>query len=160
MPINSIQKQHTMARTHFFSLTSAIAALALTAGCAAPATTTPAQTGPGSIACPGDALAMVSESLYFGTSKPKGVVTAEDWQAFLNEVVTPKFPQGLSVWRAAGQWKSEAGPVISEASYVLNIVHAGTSPEDQALSDVVNNYKSKFQQEAVLRVRARVCASF
>ncbi|MES2944776.1 MAG: DUF3574 domain-containing protein [Pseudomonadota bacterium] len=146
-------------KSTFFSLTSTIAAIVLTAGCAAPATPiTP--TVSGAMACPGDAQAMVSESLYFGTSKPKGVVTAEDWQVFLNEVVTPKFPQGLSVWRAAGQWKSDAGPVISEASYVLNIVHAGTSPDDQALSDVVSSYKVKFQQEAVLRVRSRVCASF
>lgn len=150
-----------MTKTHLLSLSSAIAAMVLSAGCAAPATTAAvAPAVSGAMVCPGDAQAMVSESLYFGTSKPKGVVTAEDWQAFLNEVVTPKFPQGLSVWRAAGQWKSDAGPVISEASYVLNIVHAGTSPEDQALSDVVSNYKVRFQQEAVLRVRSRVCASF
>ena len=144
-------------KPHCFSLTSTIAAIVFMTGCAAPATNTaPSVT----ISCPDNAQAMISESLYYGTSKPKGAVTAQDWQAFLNEVVTPKFPQGLSVWQASGQWKSEAGPVISEASYVLNIIHAGTSPEDQALSDVVSNYKTRFQQEAVLRVRSRVCASF
>lgn len=148
-----------LTKTTFFSLTSAITAIALSAGCAAPApTATPTVASP--MTCPADAQAMVSESLYFGTSKPKGVVSTADWQTFLSEVVTPKFPQGLSVWQASGQWKSDTGPVISEASYVLNIVHAGTSPEDQALADVVSSYKVKFQQEAVLRVRSRVCASF
>lgn len=144
-------------KPYFFPLASAIAAITFMTGCAAPATNT-AQ--PVATSCPDNAQAMVSESLYFGTSKPKGVVTAQDWQTFLNEMVTPKFPQGLSVWQASGQWKSEAGPIVSEASYVLNIVHAGTNPEDQALSDVVSSYKTRFQQEAVLRVRSRVCASF
>ncbi len=128
----------------------AMGTLVLAAGCAST----------GRPACAPGQQAMLSEALYFGTSKPGGVVTAADWQAFLDEVVTPRFPQGLSVWRAAGQWKSEAGPIVSEASYVLNIVHAGAAAERQALGDIVAAYKTRFQQEAVLRVQGAVCASF
>lgn len=103
---------------------------------------------------------MVSEKLYFGTHKPTGTVTTEDWQAFLSDVVTPKFPQGLSVWRASGQWKSDAGPIVREDSYVLSVVHSGASAEDQALAAIASAYKTKFQQEAVLRVRGAVCVTF
>lgn len=106
------------------------------------------------------ALHLVSELLYFGTKKLGGTVTADAWQAFLEDFVMPRFPQGLSVWQASGQWKSDAGPIINEASYVLNIVHAGGASEDQALKEVVSAYKIKFQQESVLRVRGKVCVSF
>lgn len=129
---------------------AAAGALALASGCASGGRP---QCGPGE-------QAMLSEALYFGTSKPGGTVAPADWQAFLDEVVTPRFPQGFSVWRAAGQWKSEAGPIVSEASYVLNIVHAGASSDRQALGDIVEAYKTRFQQEAVLRVQGAVCASF
>lgn len=103
---------------------------------------------------------MVGEMLYFGTDKPGGTVSAEDWQEFLAEVVTPRFPRGLSVWRASGQWKSDAGSIVSESSYVLNIVHAGGASEEQLLDEVANAYKTKFRQESVLRVRAAVCVTF
>lgn len=35
----------------------------------------------------------VHESLGFGTAKPNGVVTPEEWDEFLTRVVTPRFPQ-------------------------------------------------------------------
>jgi len=110
--------------------------------------------------CSSGQRAMVSETLYFGTAKPDGMVTEEDWQAFLNDSVTPRFPQGLSVWRASGQWKSDAGPVVRESSYVLNIVHPDNAATEAALNEVVNTYKTKFHQEAVLRVQSAACISF
>ena len=45
-----------------------------------------------------------SDLLYFGTAKPNGVVSAQEWAQFLERTVTPRFPQGLSVWPASGQW--------------------------------------------------------
>ena len=103
---------------------------------------------------------MRTEHLYFGAAKPGGQVSADDWRAFLDEVVTPRFPQGLSVWQAAGQWQSTAGTIVREPSHVLNIVHAGSSTSDAAIVEVANAYKSKFQQEAVLRVSGAACVSF
>ena len=103
---------------------------------------------------------MISETLYFGTNKPDGTVTAEDWQSFLNDSVTPRFPQGLSAWRASGQWKSDAGPLVRESSYVLNIVRPDSAVTDAALHELVNTYKTKFHQEAVLRVQSAACISF
>jgi hypothetical protein len=103
---------------------------------------------------------MRSESLYFGTASPNGPVTPEQWTAFLAETVTPRFPQGLTVLPASGQWRSGAGEIAREESYVLNIVHAGTATEDSLFDEVVAAYKNRFQQESVLRVRSDVCVSF
>jgi len=109
--------------------------------------------------CPSGQQSMVNELLYFGTIKPRGMVSAEDWRSFLTEVVTPRFPQGLSVWSAYGQWKADAGPIISEDSYVLNVTHPGGLAQNQALDQIAGAYKAKFQQEAVLRVSTTVCVS-
>jgi hypothetical protein len=121
---------------------------------------TTACTGLGRQSCPGGQQAMTAEYLYFGVAKPEGQVSADDWRAFLDEVVTPRFSQGLSVWQASGQWKSAAGPIVREPSYVLNIVHESSEATDAAILGIMNSYKSRFRQEAVLRVRSTACVSF
>ena len=92
----------------------------------------------GQLTCSNGQQVMIREALYFGTDRPDGMVTAEDWQSFLNDSVTPRFPEGLSVWRASGQWKSNAGSVARESSYVLNIVHPDSAATEAALTEVVN----------------------
>ncbi len=104
---------------------------------------------------------MRNELLYFGTDIPAGgKVTPHDWQAFVDATVTPRFPQGLSVWQVAGQWKSEAGTIVKEQSYVLNILHAGAAAEEQAVQDIAQAYKQKFRQEAVLRASNLACVGY
>ena len=103
---------------------------------------------------------MITETLYFGLAKPNGQVSEEDWRTFLAEVVTPRFPRGLTVWAASGQWKSEAGPIVREPSYILNIVHDGNATADAAIISIVDAYKRKFRQEAVLRAQSSACVSF
>lgn len=102
---------------------------------------------------------LVNELLYFGMAKPDGAVSDEEWAEFLQSVVTPRFPDGLTVWRASGQWKSADGSITREASFVLNLVHAEAEPTEAAVRAVVSEYKARFQQEAALRVRGYVCAS-
>lgn len=102
----------------------------------------------------------VSETLYFGTGTADGRVTQVQWQAFIDDVITPRFPQGLSIWPAYGQWQTAAGPVIREDSYVLNVVHEGEPSSERAIAEIMNSYKQRFRQEAVLRVTSAVCVSF
>ena len=107
--------------------------------------------------CPADAQPAVNDFLYFGTARPGGVVSPQEWSAFLAEVVTPRFPDGLTAWPAAGQWRGADGRIAREASYVLNIVHARDARSDQALREIVAAYRSRFAQESVLRVRQPAC---
>ncbi len=101
----------------------------------------------------------VQELLYFGTETPSGHVTPESWVQFLNETVTPRFPEGLSVWQASGQWRSASGEVIREPSYVLSLLHSDDPDQEQAIRELISSYKTRFQQEAVLRVRSSACKS-
>lgn len=102
----------------------------------------------------------VSELLYFGTARPGGTVSSVEWSVFLAGAVTPRFPSGLTAWSAAGQWQSADGTITRENSFVLNLVHPGTEAAEQSVNAVIAEYKARFQQEAVLRVRTHACTSF
>jgi uncharacterized protein DUF3574 len=98
----------------------------------------------------------VVDSLYFGS----GEVKPEQWQDFLATVITPRFPEGLTSWAAAGQWRNDTGQIEKESSYVLQLVHADSAQADSGIQEVVSMYKSRFHQRAVLRTRTRTCMSF
>ena len=115
---------------------------------------------PGEPRCgPGEHLA-VQDSLYFGTGKPDGIVTTEEWVGFLESTVTPRFPQGLTVSQASGQWRGANGSIVRESTHVLQLMHPNDSGSDGSIAEIVAFYKARFQQEAVLRVRVPACVSF
>jgi len=89
-----------------------------------------------------------------------GAVSDDDWSAFLREAVTPRFPDGLTVWRAEGQWREASGAIVREASFVLEIVHSGDAASEEAVELVRADYRSRFRQEAVLRITAPVRVQF
>ena len=101
----------------------------------------------------------INEYIYFGTATPDGVVSDEQWTVFLRDVVTPRFPQGLTTWPASGQWRSQDGSLVREDSRVLNLIHADDAVTEKAVQELVGAYKSRFRQEAVLRVKSSSCTS-
>jgi hypothetical protein len=117
-------------------------------------------TVPASDACRSGEEPAIVESLYFGTIIPGGGrVSNDEWQRFLAETITPRFPEGLTAWAAAGQWRNPAGELFKEDSYVLHVVHKDEARYDTAVREVIAVYKSTFRQEAVLRVRTASCMS-
>jgi hypothetical protein len=138
--------------------TLALVAMAACAGrpapVAAPAPVTAA-------ACAVGDTAMVRDVVYFSRNRPGGgTVVDADWQRFLDEVVTPRFPYGLTVVDATGQWRGQSGVVEQERSEIVTVFHAGDAASRQAIADVAAEYKRRFQQEAVLRERSATCARF
>jgi hypothetical protein len=108
----------------------------------------------------GDSV-LVRETLYFGRNRPGGgTVDDTAWRAFLDQVLTPRFPAGLTVVNAMGQWKGQTGVVEQERSSVVTIYHAGDAASNQAVREVALEYKRRFGQEAVLRERLPTCAAF
>ena len=98
-------------------------------------------------------------TLYFGTARPKGSVSELEWQLFLRDEVTKRFPEGLTVWDAEGQWKSPAGSIDHERSKVLLLVHPDTAPARALILEVIAKYRQAFDQESVLWETARVCVA-
>lgn len=111
-------------------------------------------------ACGSGEQRMIEQSLYFGTQTPDGAVTPEQWSQFLGTVVTPRFPQGLSVWPGTGQWRAADGSITHEASYVLKLLHPDDAASEAAVREIAADYRQRFRQEAVMRVRAPACVSF
>jgi hypothetical protein len=104
---------------------------------------------------------LVADRLVFGRSIPGGgVVGEEEWAAFLRDVVTPRFPDGLTVWRAEGQWRGPDGRLVREPVLVVEIFHPASASADSALDAVAIAYRRRFRQDAVLRVTSPVRTRF
>jgi hypothetical protein len=92
--------------------------------------------------------------LFFGTAKPDGVVTDEEFFAFLDAVITPRFPDGLTLLKGDGQFRGEDGVIIKEDSFVLILLYPLEDFRDsnRKINVIRERYKDTFQQQSVLRV--------
>jgi hypothetical protein len=101
----------------------------------------------------------VRTTLYFGLARPKGAVSELEWQLFLRDEVTTRFPDGLTVWEADGQWRGPDGTIDHEQSKVLLLVHPDTASARQSVQAVIDRYRRAFDQQSVLWESARVCVA-
>ena len=112
-------------------------------------------------ACEAGDQSMVRDTLYFGRNRPNGGMVREpQWRRFLNEIITPRFPDGLTVVKATGQWRNANGQIEREASEVVTVLHSGDPTARSKISEIIAEYTQRFDQEAVLRERAATCARF
>ncbi|MEM5428020.1 DUF3574 domain-containing protein [Cupriavidus oxalaticus] len=125
-------------------------------GCAA----VPAPAAPTAPACAAGEQAAIAELIYFGIEKPGGTVSEAEWEAFLQGSVAPRFPDGFTAWPASGRWRGADGKTVSEATRVLSLAHPPDQRSEAAARAIAGEYKARFQQEAVLRVRSHACMSF
>src|SRR5262245_6237912 len=85
-------------------------------------------------ACRTGASAYARLELLFGLGKQSGgEVSEEEWRAFLQEEVTPRFPDGLTVVTAYGQWRDRSGEIAREPSRVLAIWYRRTADSEAAI---------------------------
>jgi hypothetical protein len=97
--------------------------------------------------------AYVRDELYFGRSQPGGGVVSEaQWQKFVDTEITPRFPDGLTVIDAYGQFLDSAGILAREDSKGLILLYVSTPERERSIQEIIEIYKSRFQQESVLRV--------
>jgi hypothetical protein len=101
------------------------------------------------------------ERLYFGRNiGDSAVVSDSAWAMFVHQVITPAFPEGATVWDAAGQWRAPDGTVVRERSFVVELLHLVTPDVERRVLSVMDEYKRRFAQQSVLRMVTRVRASF
>ena len=103
----------------------------------------------------------ITADLYFGRNiGPSLAVSDADWALFVDEEITPRFPDGLSVSDIAGQWKGEDSVVVREPAKVVIIVLSGEEAEDARLDAVRDAYRKRFRQESVMLVQRQACVGF
>jgi hypothetical protein len=107
---------------------------------------------------PGDTW--LRTELFFGLNKPDGVVTDAEWQSFVQEVITPLFPDGLTVINGSGHWKDHSGRIQNEGCRVLILLHPPQQQVNDRIEQVRTIYCTRFRQEAVLRVTFPARVSF
>jgi hypothetical protein len=93
--------------------------------------------------------------LYMGMSIPGGAaVSGDDWEKFLAEVVTPKFPDGFTILEGRGQYREASGVIAKEPSHVLVFLYVRSKRKSAGakIENIRSEYKKRFSQESVLRV--------
>lgn len=100
------------------------------------------------------ATVLIQQDLYFGRNiGTTGQVTEQQFQQFLEEVVTPRFPDSVTEYDAKGQFLDSSGTLIREPSKVISLVYEDQSNNQQAIDEIINVYKQRFQQESILQVK-------
>ena len=96
----------------------------------------------------------VRTELFFGLLKPnKTHVTDAEFKAFLQDVITPRFPEGLTLLTGLGQFLDASDQIIRERSRLLILLYPVTVRQEKSkkVEEIREAYKRCFQQESVLR---------
>jgi hypothetical protein len=87
-------------------------------------------------------------------------VSDADFQAFVDAELTPRFPAGLTVLDAAGQWRGANGVIGREPSKLVLLALPGRAGGEDKLDAIRQAYETRFSQEAVLVTVQPTCMSF
>lgn len=112
-------------------------------------------------ACPRGQEQLRTAQLFFGRnigSKPG--VSDTEFRKFVDEELTPRFPDGLTVLDGGGQWKGQENALIRESSKVVLIVLPKGKGQTARLEAAKQAYKARFKQDAVMLITQPACVSF
>jgi hypothetical protein len=113
-------------------------------------------------ACAAPQQSMQQVELMFGRNIGGRLGVSEaTWARFVAREITPRFPDGLSILNAAGQWQDkDRGRVVREPSKLVMIVTADEAPARDKIAAIVAAYKQQFHQQSVGVISRPVCAAF
>ena len=150
-----------------FPLLLCLAGVAAAAPPAEPPTATAALHG--DAARPAEGAHWVRSELYFGVGREDGessrvqtdAISQAQWRAFLDGEVTPRFPDGLTVFDAYGQWlfRGAAGPERLRTK-VLVVLHEDTPQRRNDIEAIRLAWKQATGHQSVLWARQAVDVSF
>jgi len=114
------------------------------------------------IVCHGTQRSGQVAELLFGRDVGNRVGVSEAaWRRFVAREVTPRFPDGLTVSNAIGQWRDPAnGRMVREPSKRVEIVLPGRPDDGARLDAVAAAYKRQFHQHSVRAIVQSACVSF
>ena len=105
---------------------------------------------------------LIQVDLFFGRNiAGVGEVSEAEFEAFVDNVITPHFPDGLTVFDANGHFQDSTGTSVEESSKVVSLILEDTETNESAIDEIVEAYIEQFQQESVLQaVNEDVTVSF
>lgn len=138
--------------------------LGLMVGCATQHAAPSGATLLGDAAHPAATSGWVETRLYFGlglVDKPDSGVSEQVWRAFLDQEVTPRFPDGLSVIDVYGQWqgKQQTSPERLRSKQLV-IDYPDTAENRAKVEAIRAAWKQHTGDQSVLRVTQSADVSF
>jgi hypothetical protein len=112
--------------------------------------------------CHGTQRSAAVADLMFGHNigHRRGVSEAA-WRQFLASEVTPRFPDGLTVLHATGQWRdTDTARIVREPSKVVTVILGDRVGDEAKIDAIVEAYKRRFRQQAVGVVIRPACVAF
>ena len=97
----------------------------------------------------------IRTELFFGSERPnKPEVSDREFKRFLDQEITPRFPDGLTMLKGFGQFREADGRIVQETSFVLILLYPRETLRDSSakIEEIRRLYKERFDQESVLRV--------
>ncbi len=92
----------------------------------------------------------IAELLFGRKIGDRIAVTEAQWARFVDREITRRFPDGLTIIDARGQWRDqERNRIVHEPSKVVQIV-----------TEIAEAYKSRFRQQSVGVIVRPACVSF
>ena len=110
--------------------------------------------------CPDGLEPAVEYRMFFGLESADGrTVGKAEWRRFLTDVITPRFPAGLTVLDGRGQWLRPDGVTEHEAvKVVIGAVASREGPEMKLVDEISTIWLEAMGQDAVFRMAARACS--
>lgn len=88
-------------------------------------------------------------------------VSEAQWGRFVDHEISPRFPDGLTVLDAKGEWRDTARhTIVHEPSKLVEIVLPGKDDDAVELDAIAQAYKSRFRQQSVGIVVRGACVAF
>jgi len=88
-------------------------------------------------------------------------VNEADWREFVDREIISRFPSGLTMFNAVGEWRDGASnKIMREPSKVVQIVLPGQADDTARLNEIVAAYKQRFKQQSVVMIVRPACVSF
>jgi hypothetical protein len=109
-------------------------------------------------ACPAGQDYLRTAQLFFARrtgEEPR--VSDDEFRRFVDQELTPRFQEGLTVMDAGDRWRSDPDKLVSGAARVVVIVLPKGRDETAKIEAVRAAYRSKFHRDSVVRVGAPSC---
>ena len=110
--------------------------------------------------CPEGLEPVTEYRMFFGLNDKDGKpVVEEEWQRFLADNITPRFPSGLTVFDGTGQWVPPSGKLQREpVKVVLVAVSEDPAQLKKRVDEISTEYAKRFNQYAVFLMAGSACA--
>jgi hypothetical protein len=114
-----------------------------------------------SVECRAGKPQQVAELMFGRKIGDRTGVSDAAWSRFVDREITPRFPDGLTVIDARGQWRDrDRNRIVREPSKLVQIVLPGGDGDQQRLNEIAEAYKVRFRQQSVLIIVRPACVAF